>query len=230
MLLRFHWMPTGNRCTLHRPMSSIFQDVLYLVLLLHFFACRYVRDWIELIALFAVWNEWNITAIRLIRFSYFALNFSTGCRFQLQCPYNSFVKNRRRFLVVVAILHKRCEEESANATHTAIKLTTFVNYRGNYTHVNVWISQTLGNSMRYSQCFFLFFFFGCFEIAKRIKDQFQWNMISAASMKPCTVLHCIPLSVKFIVIADKTSLHQSLWTWKIEDVTRLYYVICVAIM
>lgn len=72
-------------------------------------------------------------------------------------------------------------------------------------------------------------FFGCFEIAKRIKDQFQWNMISAASMKPCTVLHCIPLSVKFIVIADKTSLHQSLWTWKIEDVTRLYYVICVVL-
>lgn len=127
-------------------------------------------------------------------------------------------------MVVVAILHKRCEEESANATHTAIKLTTFVNYRGNYTHVNVWISQTLGNSMRYSQCFF-----GCFEIANRIKDQFQWNMISAASMKPCTVLHCIPLSVKFIVIADKTSLHQSLWTWKIEDVTRLYYVICVVL-
>lgn len=131
-------------------------------------------------------------------------------------------------MVVVAILHKRCEEESASATHTAIKLTTFVNYRGNYTHVNVWISQTLGNSMRYSQCFFLCFF-GCFEIAKRIKDQFQWNMISAASMKPCTVLHCIPLSVKFIVIADKTSLHQSLWTWKIEDVTRLYYVICVVL-
>lgn len=101
MLLRFHWMPTGNRCTLHRPMSSIFQDVLYLVLLLHFFACIYVLDWIELIVLFAVWNEWNITAIRLIRFSYFALDFSTGCRFQLQCPYNSFVKNRRRFWLLL---------------------------------------------------------------------------------------------------------------------------------
>lgn len=62
-----------------------------------FFACIYVLNWIELIVLFVVWNEWNITAIRLIRFSYFALDFSTDCRFQLQCPYNSFVKNRRRF-------------------------------------------------------------------------------------------------------------------------------------
>lgn len=66
-----------------------------------FFACIYVLDWIELSVLFAVWSEWNITAIRLIRFSYFALDFSTGCRFQLQCPYNSFVKNRRRFWLLL---------------------------------------------------------------------------------------------------------------------------------